>query len=110
MGVIDMITELKQKLRELRANRLIHYGNVAYQNVNNDWHFEYVPSELRKIWYSRDVPSFMTLSIAYDSDIDHMSRDELVQWIDNERRLIARLEKIFSNLETKKAGIAHGKN
>ncbi|MDM5145059.1 hypothetical protein ICE98_02177 [Lactococcus lactis] len=38
-----------------------------------------------------------------------MSKNELIRWIENERCLIARLEKIFSDLETKKAGIAHGK-
>lgn len=105
-----MITDLKQKLRELHANRLINYGNTAYQRISNDWHFESVPTELREIWYRRDVPSFITLSIAYDSDIDYMSHDELVQRIDNEYRIITHLEKIFSNLEKQKVGNAHGKN
>ncbi|AIA69013.1 hypothetical protein AT52_00981 [Streptococcus equi subsp. zooepidemicus Sz35] len=105
-----MITDLKQKLRELRANRLINYGNTAYQRVSNDWHFENVPTELRELWYSRDVVSFITLSIAYDSDIDQMSHNELVRWIDNECCLMARLENIFSNLEKQKVGNAHGKN
>lgn len=102
MEVIDIITDLKQKLRELRTNRLINYGNTAYQRISNDWHFENVPTELRESWYSRDVLSFMTLSIVYDSHIDYMSHNELVHWIDNEQCLIARLEKVFSNLETQK--------
>ena len=97
-----MITNLKQKLRELRANRLINYGNTAYQRISNDWHFENVPTELRNLWYGQDVVSFINLSIAYDSNIDRMSNNELVSWIDNECCLIARLKKIFSNLETQK--------
>lgn len=105
-----MITNLKQKLRELRANRLINYGNTAYQRISNDWNFENVPNELRELWYSRDVLSFMTLSIVYDSNIDYMSHNELVYWIDNEQCLIARLEKVFSNLETQKVGTYYGKN
>ena len=105
-----MITDLKQKLRELHANRLINYGNTAYQRISNDWHFESVPAELGELWYGQDVVSFRTLSIAYDSDIDYMSHNELVHWIDNERCLIARLEKIFSDIKTKKAGIDDGKN
>lgn len=93
-----MITNLKQMLRELRANRLMNYGNTAYQRISNDWHFENVPNELRELWYEQDVVSFITLSIVYDSDIDRMSHNELVRWIDNECSLIARLEKVFSNL------------
>ena len=93
-----MLTNLKQMLRELRANRLMNYGNTTYQRINNDWHFENVPNELRELWYEQDVVSFITLSIVYDSDIDRMSHNELVRWIDNECSLIARLEKVFSNL------------
>lgn len=105
-----MITNLKQTLRELRAYRLINYGNTAYQRISNDWHFENVPTELRELWYGQDVVSFITLSIAYDSDIDRMSHNELVRWIDNEQCLIPRLEKVFSNLETQKVGTYYGKN
>lgn len=94
-----MITNLKQTLRELRAYRLINYSNTAYQLISNDWDFENVPIELRELWYGQDVVSFITLSIAYDSGIDRMSHNELVRWIDNESSLIARLEKVFSNLE-----------
>ena len=35
------------------------------------------------------------------SDIDSMSHNDLEIWIDNERRLIARLENIFSSIENK---------
>lgn len=105
-----MITDLKQKLHELRANRLINYENTAYQRISNDWNFENVPTKLRELWYGQDVVSFMTLSIAYDSDIDIMSHHELVRWIDNKYCLIARLEKVFSNLETQKVGTAYSKN
>jgi hypothetical protein len=94
-----MITNLKQTLRKLYAFRLINYGNTAYQHITNDWHFENVPTELRELWYGQDVVSFITLSIAYDSDIDRMSHNELVRLIDNECSLITRLEKVFSNLE-----------
>lgn len=105
-----MITYLKQKLRELRANRLINYGNTAYQRISNDSHFENVPAELRELWYEQDVVSFMTLSVAYDSDIDFMSHHELFRWIINEYCLIARLKKFFSDLETQKAGTADDTN
>ena len=91
-----MITNLKQTLRKLYAYRLINYGNTAYQHITNDWHFENVPTQLQ------DVVSFITLSIAYDSDIDFMSHHELVRRIDNEYYLIARLEKIFSDLRKRK--------
>lgn len=103
-----MNTKLKQLLRKLHSERLIDYGNVAYQRISNDWYFESVPTELRELWYGQDVVSFSTLSIAYDSDIDYMSHNELVRWIDNERCLITRLKKIFSNLEKQKGGNAHG--
>ena len=93
-----MITELKQTLRDLNANRLINYGNTAYQRISNDNHFESVPSELFELWYGQDVLSFLTLSIAYDSDINFMSKNELIRWIENERCLITRLEQIFSTL------------
>ena len=53
---------------------------------------------------------FLTLSIAYDSDIDVMSEEELIDWIDKERQINNRLEKIFSNLDKKKVGKSNGKN
>ena len=105
-----MIADLKQKLRELRTNRLINYGNVAYQKISGDLHFESVPSELRELWHSQDVVSFRTQYIAYDSDIDYMSHNELVRWIDNEHCLIARLESIFSSLESQKEGSTRDQN
>ena len=52
-----MINNLKQTLRELRAKLLIDYGNTAYQHISNDWHFKYVPTELRELWYSFMAPS-----------------------------------------------------
>lgn len=94
-------TELKQTLRELRANRLTNYSEIAYQQISKDWHFENVPMKLRKHWYSQVDLSFITLSIDYDSDIDSMSHNDLEIWIYNERRLIARLENIFSSIENK---------
>ncbi len=94
-------SELKQMLRELRANRLTNYSEIAYQWISHDWHFENVPMKLRKHWYSQDNLSFITLSINYDSDIDSMSHNDLEIWIDNERRLISRLENIFSSIENK---------
>ncbi|MFS9305683.1 hypothetical protein QM415_05765 [Streptococcus peroris] len=97
-----MITNLKQTLRKLYAYRLINYGNTAYQHITNDWHFENVPTQLKELWHGQDVVSFITLSIAYDSDIDFMSHHELVRRIDNEYYLIARLEKIFSDLRRRK--------
>lgn len=89
-----MINNLKQTLRELRAKRLIDYGNTAYQHISNDWNFKYVPTELRELWYS-----FMAPSMSYISVIDHMSHDELIHWIDIEKSLINRLEVIFSKIQ-----------
>ena len=94
-------TELKQTLRELRANRLTNYSEIAYQQISKDWHLENGPMNLRKHRYSKDHSTFITLSIDYDSDIDSMSHNDLEIWIDNERRLIARLENIFSSIENK---------
>lgn len=97
-----MNTKLQKTLRDLRAKRLIHYGNTAYQRSTNDWFFETVPTELTELWYGQDGLSFLTLSIAYDSDIDVMSENELIDRIDKERQINNRLEEIFSNLEKRK--------
>ena len=105
-----MNTKLQETLRELRAKRLTHYGNPAYQRVSKDLFFKTVPTELNDLWYGQDGLSFLTLSIAYDSDIDVMSEDELIDWIDKERQINNRLEKIFSNLDKMKAGKRDGKN
>ncbi|MBK0348064.1 hypothetical protein JDW15_05320 [Aerococcaceae bacterium zg-ZJ1578] len=98
-----MIVALKQQLRELRTNRLIRYGNTGYQRISQDWDFEHVPEELRKLWYGQNCLSFITLSIARESDIDVMSNEELVRWIENEKCLLERLEKIFSILNKKES-------
>ena len=105
-----MNTKLQKTLRDLRANRLIHFGNSAYQRATNDWFFRTVPTELNELWYGQDGLSFLTLSIAYDSDIDLMSESELIERIDKERQIRTRLESIFSNLGKMKAGISNGKN
>lgn len=105
-----MDNKLQETLRDLRAKRLIHYGNTAYQRSTNDWFFKTVPTELNDLWYGQDGLSFLTLSIAYDSDIDVMSEDELIDWIDKERQINNRLEEIFSNLDKMKAGKRDGKN
>ena len=97
-----MNTKLQKTLRDLRAKRLNHYGNTAYQRSTNDWFFEIVPTELTELWYGQDSLSFLTLSIAYDSDIDVMSENELIDRIDKERQIKNRLEEIFSNLEKRK--------
>lgn len=105
-----MNRDLKQTLRDLRNNRLLNYGNPAYQRTTNDWFFETVPTELTELWYGQDGLSFLTLSIAYDSDVDLMSENELIDRIDKERQINNRLEEIFSNLEKMKAGKSNGKN
>ncbi|MCY7211090.1 hypothetical protein RG565_07075 [Streptococcus sp. IsoGale021] len=105
-----MNTKLQKTLRDLRAKRLIHFGNPAYQRATNDWFFETVPTELTELWYGQDGLSFLTLSIAYDSDIDLMSENELIDRIDKERHINNRLEEIFSNLEKMKAGKSNGKD
>lgn len=97
-----MDNKLQETLRDLRTKRLIHYGNTAYQRSTNDWFFETVPTELTELWYGQDSLSFLTLSIAYDSDIDVMSENELIDRIDKERQINNRLEEIFSNLEKRK--------
>ena len=105
-----MNTKLQKTLRDLRANRLIHFGNSAYQRATNDWFFRTVPTELNELWYGQDGLSFLTLSIAYDSDIDLMSESELIERIDKERQIRTGLESIFSNLGKMKAGKSNGKN
>ncbi|MFS9179716.1 hypothetical protein [Streptococcus australis] len=105
-----MNTKLQETLRELRAKRLTYFGNPAYQRVSKDWFFKTVPTELNDLWYGQDGLSFLTLSIAYDSDIDVMSENELIDWIDKERQIRTRLEIIFSNLEKTKVGKRYGKN
>lgn len=105
-----MNTKLQKMLRDLRAKRLIHFGNLAYQRATNDWFFRTVPTELNELWYGQDGLSFLTLSIAYDSDVDLMSESELIERIDKERQIRTRLESIFSNLEKMKAGKSYGKN
>lgn len=105
-----MNTKLQKTLRDLRANRLIHFGNSAYQRATNDWFFRTVPTVLNELWYGQDGLSFLTLSIAYDSDIDLMSESELIERIDKERQIRTRLESIFSNLGKMKAGKSNGKN
>ena len=105
-----MNTKLQKTLRDLRANRLIHFGNSAYQRATNDWFFRTVPTELNELWYGQDGLSFLTLSIAYDSDIDLMSESELIERIDKERKIRTRLESIFSNLGKMKACKSNGKN
>ena len=93
-----MDNKLQETLRDLRAKRLIHYGNTAYQRSTNDWFFETVPTELTELWYGQDGLSFLTLSIAYDSDIDVMCENELIDRIDKERQINNRLEEIFFQL------------
>ena len=105
-----MVTNLKQTLRDLRTNRLVNYGNTAYQRASGDYHIKNVPIELRELWYRQDDLSFLTLSIAYDSDIDVMSENKLLDQIDKERQIKIRLEDIFSNLDKKKVGKSNGKN
>lgn len=102
-----MTKKLKAILKHYYANRLINYGNVAYQRISNDWHFEHIPDELRELWYGQDVVSFITMSSAYSSGFDCMSKHELVRLIDNEYNLIVRLETIFANLNKKKGGEAN---
>ena len=53
-----MVTNLKQTLRDLRTNRLVNYGNTAYQRASGDYHFKNVPIELRELWYRQDDLSF----------------------------------------------------
>lgn len=105
-----MNTKLQETLRDLRAKRLTHYGNPAYQRATNDWFFRTVPTELNELWYGQDGLSFLTLSIAYDSDVELMSESELIERIDKERQIRTRLESIFSNLEKTKVGKRYGKN
>ena len=104
-----MNTDLKKTLRDLRNNRLLEYGNTAYQRVSNDWFFKTVPTELNELWYGQNGLSFLTLSKAY-ADIDVMSENELLDLIDKESQINNCLEEIFSNLDKMKAGKSNGKN
>ena len=84
--------QLKQTLLTLRTHRLENFGIFGYQITSDDWQLENVPSELNELWNN---PNYL-------SDIDQMSRQELVQRIDDEYRLIISLEKIFSDLKSRK--------
>lgn len=109
MRYSNMNTDLKKTLRDLRNNRLLEYGNTAYQRVSNDWFFKTVPTELNELWYGQNGLSFLTLSKTY-ANIDVMSENELLDLIDKERQINNRLEEIFSSLEKTKAGKSYGKN
>lgn len=109
MRYSNMNTDLKKTLSDLRNNRLLEYGNTAYQRVSNDWFFKTVPTELNELWYGQNGLSFLTLSKTYAS-IDVMSENELLDLIDKERQINNRLEDIFSSLEKTKAGKSYGKN
>lgn len=94
--------QLKQTLLTLRTHRLKNFGISGYQITSADWQLESVPLELNELWNNPNLLSFQSQSIHYLSDIDQMSRKELVQRIDDEYRLIISLEKIFSNLKSRK--------
>ena len=94
--------QLKQTLLTLRTHRLENFGIFGYQITSDDWQLENVPSELNELWNNPNLLSFQAQSIHYLSDIDQMSRKELVQRIDDEYRLIISLEKIFSDLKSRK--------
>jgi hypothetical protein len=96
---------LKENLNQLRSLRMRKFGNVAYQKLTSDYHFENVPSELRELWYSPYSLSFVTLSNITNSQIDYVSTNELVCLIDNECNLIVSLCEVFADLEKQKAGI-----
>ena len=85
-----MDNKLQETLRDLRAKRLIHYGNTAYQRATNDWFFRTVPTELNDLLYGQNGLSFLTLSKAYVG-IDVMSKNELLDLIDKERQINNRL-------------------
>lgn len=102
---------LIQILRTLRATRLTEYGNMAYQQISNDWGLENVPEQLRKLWYgqdmlieeskARDDPDFIKLS--KNSQIEYMTHDELVCQIETEIKIIGMLENIFSDFKNKES-------
>ena len=94
--------QLKQTLLTLRTYRLKNFGISGYQITSDDWQLESVPLELNDLWNNPNLLSFQSQSIHYLSDIDQISRKELVQRIDDEYRLIISLEKIFSNLKSRK--------
>ena len=97
-----MITFLKQQLRKKRRERLTLYSNTAYQKLSGDRFLHKVPQELNKLWYDPSELSFMTLSLAYDSEIDSMSKKDLIHWIENEELLITRLQDTFTKIKKKK--------
>ena len=94
--------QLKQTLLTLRTHRLTNFGISGYQITSDDCQLESVPLELNELWNNPNLLSFQSQSIHYLSDIDQMSRKELVQRIDDEYRLIISLEKIFSDLKSRK--------
>ncbi|MGQ7461169.1 hypothetical protein ACTGZQ_01205 [Streptococcus suis] len=102
-----MITNLKQDISELRANRLINYGNTAYQRISHDWYFENVPDELLECWYGEGV-SFVGLIDDYKKDINEMTEVELTHLYLMEDWLNRRLKKIFLQLKEHNGGKFNG--
>ncbi len=85
---------LKRRVIQLQTKILINYGNTAYQINSKDWYLEKVPNNLKEIWHAQ-VP----FSVHYKLNINSMSNYELLCLCISEYHLIARLKRIFSNLE-----------
>ncbi|WP_169051055.1 hypothetical protein [Streptococcus suis] len=88
---------MKPLLHELYTNRLMNYGNMAYQTITLDWYLEKVPNSLSAIWYNQD-----TWSTRYNpTNINSLSNYELLCCIISEYCLITRLKVIFQTLKQK---------
>jgi len=88
---------LKRRVIQLQTKILMIYGNTAYQISSKDWYLEKVPNNLKEIWHTQ-IP----FSVHYKHNINSMSNYELLCLYISECRLIARLKRIFSNLENRK--------
>ena len=102
-----LLRKLQKELRSLRVYRMCHFGATAYQRISRDKYLITIPAELREIWYSNEVLSFRTLALGR-SEIENMTQLELLHWILNECRLIARLHVIFADLPALKGGDING--
>jgi hypothetical protein len=94
----------KSLVLNLKKTRLSNYGTSAYQRLTNDWHLLHVPVELKSLWYNPESLSFVTLGNLSSKSIDSMSTYELERRIKDEELLLARLQTVFADLESKKAG------
>lgn len=110
------IIELKKQLQELRYHRCKCYNNTSYytlkygfpkniqQRIDSIW-----KAELDSIWYS-DTSSFEYMRRRSNYISSCMDKNELLNLLDVELSLQARLKEIFSNIKEMKGGDTLGED